>query len=80
MKHTRKRRAFAQRPRPIGITPFLGGVANRRIQQRPGPHKGLFYFTGCAAICQFLPPNGAAYYLRGKPSLSPNTSKTLPQM
>ena len=48
MKHTAKRRAFAQRPFPIRITPFLehpkksadfsgtpfSGVANRRSQQR----------------------------------------------
>lgn len=37
MKHTRKRRAFAQRPGPIGITPFRKGVADRRIQQRLRP-------------------------------------------
>ena len=33
-KHTRKRRAFTQRPFPISLTPFHKGVANRRIQQR----------------------------------------------
>lgn len=50
MKHTGKRRAFAQRPCPIGLTPFLGGVANRRIQQRPGPPQGGFYILPDAPL------------------------------
>ena len=34
MKHIAKRKARAQRPFPICITPFRKGVANRRLQQR----------------------------------------------
>ena len=45
MKHTRKRRAFAQRPFPIGLTPFRGSSQPPFMQQRPLPFPGgiLFY-------------------------------------
>lgn len=45
MKHTRKRRAFAQRPFPIGLTPFRG-VANRLLcNSAPSRFREGFYFT-----------------------------------
>nr|DAL72456.1 MAG TPA: hypothetical protein [Caudoviricetes sp.] len=62
-KHTRNRQTFIQRPCPIGLTPFLGGVANRRIQQRPGPFSGQVYSTKSAALCQSSPPGWAAFQL-----------------
>ena len=43
MKHTTKRRAFAQRPFPISITSLLREVANRLFVTAPAP-RGAFLF------------------------------------
>ena len=53
MKHTAKRRTFAHRPFPIGITSFYKEVANRLFVQQRLPLSGLYHYIMCAALCQF---------------------------
>ncbi len=70
MKHTTKRRAFAPRPFPIRITPFLKGVANRLYVTAPfRPLSGPVYHTTRAAFCLCRPDGAAFLCLRGLPGL-----------
>ena len=59
IKHTRKRRACAQRPFPIGITSLLREVANRLYVTAPRVPFGTVYPTMRAAFCQFVFPIAA---------------------
>ena len=71
MRHSRKRRTFAQRLFPIGLTPFSGSgqpplYVQRTSRDMPGNSlRSCFHRIICAAFCQFPPVlTGRAFSLR----------------